>query len=104
MTEMTKFAPVLLACTLLAIVAAPIVLAADTITISQRNRRFDPPAISIAPGAVLHIVNDDRVTHHIFVDTPEMKFDSGEQAVGDAVDLRFERSGTFPVQCAIHPT
>jgi plastocyanin len=33
-----------------------------------------------------------------------MKFDSGEQAVGKEVTLRFDHEGTFAVRCAIHPT
>jgi plastocyanin len=53
---------------------------------------------------VVRIVNDDKVTHHIYVDTPDMRFDSGEQPVGKNVDLVFDRTGAFPVQCAIHPT
>jgi len=78
--------------------------AADTITISQRNRKFSPDAVSVARGAVLHVVNDDRVTHHVQVDGPGMAFDSGEQPIGTAVDLHFDQAGTFAVHCAIHPT
>jgi plastocyanin len=44
------------------------------------------------------------VTHHVYVDSPTMKFDSGEQPIGATVDLRFDEKGTFLVRCAIHPT
>jgi plastocyanin len=94
----------LLVALLLLATAAPLLLAAETIVVSQRNRRFAPDAGTIARGATLHIVNDDRVTHHIFVDSPEMSFDSGEQPIGAVVDVRFDRVGSFRVQCAIHPT
>jgi len=76
----------------------------QSITISQRNRQFHPGDIVIARGNVLHIVNDDNVTHHVYVDSPNMKFDSGEQPIGATVDLHFDRDGTFLVRCAIHPT
>jgi hypothetical protein len=33
-----------------------------------------------------------------------MKYDSGEQAVGNVVTLRFDHEGRFAVRCAIHPT
>jgi plastocyanin len=93
---------------LLAAAAAPVVRAADagdgTVTVSQHRRQFSPNRVVIRRGSVVHIVNDDKVTHHVFVDAPGMSFDSGEQPVGTTVDLRFDRSGTFPVQCAIHPT
>jgi plastocyanin len=52
----------------------------------------------------VHIVNDDDVTHHVYVDSPTMKFDSGEQPIGQTVDLKFDERGTFLVRCAIHPT
>jgi plastocyanin len=73
-------------------------------TVSQHHRQFSPNHVVIRRGSVVHIINDDKVTHHVFIDTPGMSFDSGEQPVGKTVDLQFDKSGTFPVQCAIHPT
>jgi plastocyanin len=78
--------------------------AGDDVTVSQRNREFSPARLALKRGAVLHIVNDDKVTHHVFVDTAAMRFDSGEQPVGKVADLHFDRAGTFAVRCAIHPT
>lgn len=77
--------------------------AGEDVTVSQRNREFTPGRVTMKRGGVARIVNDDKVTHHIFIDTPTMHFDSGEQPVGKVVDLHFDRNGTFPVQCAIHP-
>jgi plastocyanin len=79
-------------------------LAADFVPVSQRGRRFSPDALVLAPGATVRIANDDRVSHHVFVDEPDMKFDSGEQSVGTDVTLRFDREGRFAIRCAIHPT
>jgi plastocyanin len=79
-------------------------LAADTAPVSQRGRKFTPDSLNVVPGTLVTIANDDRVTHHVYVDQPDMKFDSGEQAVGNAVTLRFDREGHFAVRCAIHPT
>jgi plastocyanin len=90
----------------MAVSAAVIVtsLAADTLTVSQRGRRFTPDTLRILPGTMVRIENDDRVTHHVYIDQSEMKFDSGEQSVGNAVTLQFDREGRFAVRCAIHPT
>lgn len=82
----------------------PLANATAPITVSQRNRHFNPDTLTIAIGGVVHIVNDDRVTHHVYVDSPAMKFDSGEQPVGTTVDLEFDHAGTYHVLCAIHPT
>jgi plastocyanin len=85
-------------------VAAGAAAAAEPVTISQRNRKFSPDQVTVARGAVLHVVNDDRVTHHVQVEGPGTAFDSGEQPIGTAVDLHFDQPGTFAVHCAIHPT
>jgi len=77
---------------------------AEDVTVSQRNRAFAPNRLEIARGTVVHINNDDNVTHHVYVDSPKMKFDSGEQKIGATVDLHFDETGTFSVRCAIHPT
>ena len=67
---------------LLATAAAPVVYAADAadgaVTVSQHRRQFSPNRVVIRRGSVVHIVNDDKVTHHVFIDAPGMSFDSGE--------------------------
>jgi plastocyanin len=95
-----KIGTVLLASLTLASAA----LAADTVNVSQQNRKFAPDAITVTRGTTVHIVNDDKVTHHIYIDSSAMKFDSGEQPVGKSVDVLFDRDGSFTVRCAIHPT
>ena len=84
--------------------ASAVSIAADTLTVSQRGRKFTPDSLNVVTGASIRIENDDRVTHHVYVDQPDMKFDSGEQSVGNEVTLRFDREGRFAVRCAIHPT
>lgn len=79
-------------------------LASGEVTVSQRAQQFAPNHIAVVRGTTVRILNDDDVTHHVFVDSPQMTFDSGEQPVGAAVELRFDEPGTFDVQCAIHPT
>ncbi len=83
---------------------AAIVAAASAPTVSQFNRQFSPGVLHIERGTTVHIVNDDNVTHHVYVDAPGMQFDSGEQPVGKTVDLTFDQAGTYSVRCAIHPT
>ena len=89
---------------LILVTAAPLALAADELVVSQHNRAFSPEQIEVARGSTIRIVNDDKVTHHVYVDSPTMKFDSGAQPVGSAVELKFSEAGTFDFLCAIHPT
>lgn len=86
---------------LLAGVAA---LAADLVMVSQRNRQFKPDHVTITVGTTVRVMNDDQVTHHLYIDSPNMPFDSGEQPVGKSIDLHFDKAGRFLVRCAIHPT
>jgi plastocyanin len=97
-------AAVVLALSAIVAVASGLVYAADTIQVSQRNRVFNPDNLQLERGSVVHIVNDDRVTHHIYIDSATMSFDSGEQPIGHTVDVRFDKAGSFEVLCAIHPT
>jgi plastocyanin len=97
---MRRLIPVLL----LMALGVPSVLAAGTVVVSQHNRRFNPDVLAIAKGETILVVNDDRVTHHVYVDAPDMSYDSGEMPVGASLTLRFNHDGTFPVRCAIHPT
>ena len=71
--------------------------------ISQVGKTFTPGEITIARGAVLRIANDDRVLHHVYVESEAFNFDSGEQPPGKTVELRFPSDGRFDVLCAIHP-
>jgi plastocyanin len=85
-------------------IVAPVVLAADIVVVSQKNRRFNPDQLAVPKGTTVRVMNDDRVTHHLYVDSPELTYDSGEQPVGKSIDLQFDKSGRFTVRCAIHPT
>ena len=77
--------------------------ASPSVEISQRDRRFTPDTVTLAPNEVLRILNDDRFIHHVFFNTDSRSYDSGDQRPGQSVDLRFPAAGVYQVQCAIHP-
>jgi len=104
MREHIRVGILLLALPLFGAAGAAVVAAADSPTISQFNRQFSPAQIQIARGTLVHFINDDNVTHHVFIDSPDMQFDSGEQPVGKTIDVTFAKAGNFNVLCAIHPT
>ena len=88
-------------------VLAPLALgaaiAATVATVSQRGRAFSVAAIHVHRGDSIHFTNDDTFDHHIYVESPGFKFSSPEQEPGAATDVPFPVSGTFDVQCEIHP-
>lgn len=101
--RLRRSANISLATLLVSALTLTLVLAAEAIIVSQHDREFWPRELKLKRGSVVHIKNDDKVTHHIFVDSPRMSFDSGEQPMGKTVELKFDKQGRFAVRCAIHP-
>lgn len=70
--------------------------------IRQSQTMFSQRSVDLARGDTLSISNEDPFLHHVFVEAPQFKFDSGEQRPGQTVAITFDRAGVFTVQCAIH--
>ena len=89
---------------LLGMVVAGTTFAAAPHVISQAGRAFTPTEVSINRGDTVQIVNDDGdLLHHVYVDSDQMRFDSGDQKPGSRTNIVFGAPGTFTVLCAIHP-
>jgi len=72
-------------------------------TVSQRDRMFLPNAVELALGDTLSIRNDDQFVHDVLVNSQDFSFDSGEQGIGQSVQIKFPKTGHYRVTCAIHP-
>jgi plastocyanin len=73
------------------------------VIVSQKDRAFSPNAVELAVGDTLSIHNDDQFVHDVLVDSQNFSFDSGEQGVGQTVQIKFPTAGHYRVTCAIHP-
>jgi plastocyanin len=73
------------------------------VIVSQKNRAFSPNAVELALGDTLSIHNDDQFVHDVLVDSQNFSFDSGEQGIGQNVQIKFPAAGHYRVTCAIHP-
>ena len=72
--------------------------------VSQKDQIFTPGELSIKRGETVEIVNDDGdLLHHLYVDSKQLQYDSGDQEPGARVDITFPATGTFDVLCGIHP-
>lgn len=70
----------------------------------QKGRAFQPNAIQIHAGDIVTFTNNDGdLLHHAYLTTPQFSFDTGEQASGTQVKVRFSKAGAFTVLCGIHP-
>ena len=73
------------------------------VIVSQKDRAFSPNAVELALGDTLSIHNDDQFVHDVLVDSHNFSFDSGEQGIGQNVQIKFPTAGHYRVTCAIHP-
>ena len=72
--------------------------------VSQKDQIFTPGEFVIKRGETVRIVNDDGdLLHHLYVDSKQLQYDSGDQEPGAKVDITFPATGTFDVLCGIHP-
>ena len=85
------------------LLVATALCAAAVHRVVQKGRTFSLGQITIARGDTLLFTNDDEFLHQIYVDSRNMSFDSNEQPPGQAIEVNFPRSGSFPVRCHIHP-
>jgi plastocyanin len=63
---------------------------------------FDPASLTIRSGEHVHFNNHDGVAHTATSDTGA--FDTGNIAGGASGSAQFDRAGTFPYHCKIHPS
>ena len=72
--------------------------------VSQKDQVFTPGELAITRGETVRIVNDDGdLLHHLYVDSEQLRYDSGDQEPGAKVDITFPAAGTYDVLCGIHP-
>lgn len=76
---------------------------ADEVVISQNDRSFSPNAVTIQEGDALVFVNDDRVSHNVFIRIGSDKKDVGLQKPGEQDTIAIDETGRFRARCAIHP-
>ena len=87
-----------------AVLGSAALAAAPSHFVSQKNQIFTPGELTIKRGETVEIVNDDGdLLHHLYVDSKELEYDSGDQEPGAKVDITFPAKGAYDVLCGIHP-
>jgi plastocyanin len=77
--------------------------AAQTHRIVQHGRAFDVAEVAIAAGDTLEFNNEDDFIHQIYIQSPQLNFDSDEQPPGQIITVKFPAAGTYEVRCHINP-
>lgn len=103
MLSETRKELVSIACALVALGGCISVIAAETVVVGQKDRKFSTDAVTIAAGETIRFTNDDPFIHQLYTEAPGFSFNTGEQPTGVPVDVAFPVAGSFQVLCMIHP-
>lgn len=71
--------------------------------VSQKNKKFEPLALTIKVGDSVNFKNDDSFNHNVFSLSDTKTFDLGSYPGGASKSIVFDKAGTVDVECAIHP-
>lgn len=62
---------------------------------------FNPASVTVAVGATVTWENQDGMDHNVIADNGSFK--SSDLASGKTFSFTFEKAGTYPYTCHIHP-
>ncbi|WP_119680863.1 cytochrome c peroxidase [Indioceanicola profundi] len=74
-----------------------------TVTISQKDRAFQPGTVRIQAGGELVIENDDSRRHNVRISDPDLDVNTGIQRPGETVHIGIPSPGTYTAYCGVHP-
>jgi plastocyanin len=63
---------------------------------------FDPASVTVKVGESVTWTNNDNATHTVTADNGEFK--SSDIAQGATFTFKFDKAGTYPYHCSIHPS
>jgi plastocyanin len=76
--------------------------APETLTIEQRNGRFEPDLLVAPVGSTVLFPNLDPIFHNVFSLSHAQSFDLGFYPKGQSRAVKFHREGIVQVYCHIH--
>jgi plastocyanin len=82
-------------------ITAPLANAAE-LTVSQKNKSFEPGTLEAKVGDTVVFSNDDTVAHNV-MGSGATKFNLGSVKPGAHTQTTLTDAGTVEVRCAIHP-
>jgi plastocyanin len=90
-------------CALIVLGGCVSVIAAETVTVGQKDRKFTEDVVNIAAGDTIHFTNDDPFIHQLYTESSGFNFTTPEQNTGVPIDVAFPVPGSYQVLCKIHP-
>lgn len=72
-------------------------------TIAIQNFAFNPNTLTVKAGTKVTWINQDSTTHTVTSDNGAFQ-SSGNLNPGDKYTFTFNKTGTYPFHCSIHPS
>jgi plastocyanin len=82
---------------------APAPRTVGKLTLSQKNKTFQPHVLAVPVGFTVSFPNNDQIFHNVFSLASPQPFDLGLYRGGATRERTFSRAGTYRVFCNIHP-
>jgi len=73
------------------------------VTLSQKNKTFQPRLLAVPAGSTVDFPNNDGIFHNVFSLSGPQPFDLGLYRSGETRLRTFTAAGTYRVFCNIHP-
>jgi amicyanin len=73
----------------------------QTVQVVMTNRSYDPKDVTIKVGDTVTWINQDAPKHDVVADNGEFKSDLFDK--GQSYSFTFDKAGTYPYHCSIHP-
>jgi plastocyanin len=73
-----------------------------TVTLTQKDRHFDPEVVVVPVGSTVSFPNDDPIFHNVFSLSKVKSFDLGYYPAGQTRLVRFSQPGVVQVYCHLH--
>jgi len=85
------------------VVACAAAHASQEVVVTQKNKAFSTPKLTIHAGDKVTFRNEDGFVHNVFSLTDANTFDLGTYPQGQAKSVTFAKAGVYDIECAIHP-
>lgn len=71
---------------------------------TMADNKFEPGSLTVAPGTTVTWTNEDNFAHTVTAEEgAPASFDSGDLEGDATFEQTFEKAGTYPYVCEIHP-
>jgi len=76
---------------------------AAEVEVGQKDKQFTKKNVTIKVGDSVKFTNNDPFFHNVFSLSDLKTFDLGSYPKGQSKSVKFEKPGTYDIECAIHP-